>query len=120
MPHITVGKENSAPVELYYEDHGAGRPVVLIHGFPLSGRAWERQERALLAARHRVISYDRRGFGKSSRPVAGYDLLRGQFAFASGLGSDAPPLLAGPGRRYRPMGRGRLARDCRSADSARP
>ena len=73
MPFITVGTENSAPIELYYEDHGAGRPVVLIHGFPLSGRAWERQERALIAAGHRVIAYDRRGFGKSGRPAAGYD-----------------------------------------------
>ncbi len=73
MPYITVGTENSAPVDLYYEDRGAGRPVVLIHGFPLSGRAWERQERALIAAGHRVISYDRRGFGKSGRPAAGYD-----------------------------------------------
>ena len=73
MPFVTVGQENSAPVELYDEDHGSGRPVVLIHGFPLSGRAWERQERALLAAGHRVITYDRRGFGKSSQPSAGYD-----------------------------------------------
>jgi non-heme chloroperoxidase len=73
MPYVTVGDENSAPVELYYEDHGAGRPVVLIHGFPLSGRAWERQERALIAAGRRVITYDRRGFGKSSRAGAGYD-----------------------------------------------
>ena len=73
MPFVTVGQENSAPVELYYEDHGSGRPVVLIHGFPLSGRAWERQERALLAAGHRVITYDRRGFGKSSQPSVGYD-----------------------------------------------
>jgi pimeloyl-ACP methyl ester carboxylesterase len=73
MPFVTVGQEKSAPVELYYEDHGSGRPVVLIHGFPLSGRAWERQERALLAAGHRVITYDRRGFGKSSQPSAGYD-----------------------------------------------
>jgi non-heme chloroperoxidase len=73
MPFVTVGQENSAPVELYYEDHGSGRPVVLIHGFPLSGRAWERQEPALLAAGHRVITYDRRGFGKSSQPSAGYD-----------------------------------------------
>ena len=73
MPRITVGQENSAPIELYYEDHGAGRPVVLIHGFPLNGRAWERQERALLAAGRRVITYDRRGFGKSGRPVTGYD-----------------------------------------------
>jgi non-heme chloroperoxidase len=73
MPHITVGQENSGPIELYYEDHGSGRPVVLIHGFPLNGRAWERQERALIAAGHRVITYDRRGFGKSGRPAAGYD-----------------------------------------------
>ena len=73
MAYITAGEENSTPVELYYEDHGAGRPVVLVHGFPLSGRAWERQERALIAAGHRVITYDRRGFGKSARPAAGYD-----------------------------------------------
>jgi len=73
MPYITVGKENSAAIDLYYEDHGAGRPVVLIHGFPLNGRAWERQERALIASGHRVITYDRRGFGKSSRPASGYD-----------------------------------------------
>jgi non-heme chloroperoxidase len=61
------------PVELYYEDHGSGSPVVLIHGFPLSGRAWERQERALTAAGRRIITYDRRGFGKSSQPSIGYD-----------------------------------------------
>jgi non-heme chloroperoxidase len=73
MPFVTVGQENSAPIELYYEDHGSGSPVVLIHGFPLSGRAWERQERALIALGHRVITYDRRGFGKSSQPAAGYD-----------------------------------------------
>jgi pimeloyl-ACP methyl ester carboxylesterase len=73
MPFVTVGQENSMPIELYYEDHGSGSPVVLIHGFPLSGRAWERQERALIAAGHRVITYDRRGFGKSSQPSTGYD-----------------------------------------------
>jgi pimeloyl-ACP methyl ester carboxylesterase len=73
MPFVTVGQENSAPINLYYEDHGQGRPVVLIHGFPLSGRAWERQERALLAAGRRVITYDRRGFGHSSQPTTGYD-----------------------------------------------
>ncbi len=73
MPFVNVGEENSMPIELYYEDHGAGRPVVLIHGFPLSGRAWERQERALIADGHRVITYDRRGFGKSSQPSTGYD-----------------------------------------------
>jgi pimeloyl-ACP methyl ester carboxylesterase len=73
VPYITVGQENSAPIKIHYEDHGTGRPVVLIHGFPLSGRAWERQERPLLAAGYRVITYDRRGFGKSSQPVTGYD-----------------------------------------------
>jgi pimeloyl-ACP methyl ester carboxylesterase len=73
MAYVTVGNENSAPIDIYYEDHGSGRPVVLIHGFPLSGRAWERQERALLAAGYRVITYDRRGFGKSSQPTVGYD-----------------------------------------------
>jgi pimeloyl-ACP methyl ester carboxylesterase len=73
MPYVTVGQENSMPIDLYYEDHGSGAPVVLIHGFPLSGRAWERQERALLANGNRVITYDRRGFGKSSQPTVGYD-----------------------------------------------
>lgn len=73
MPFVTVGHENSAPIDIYYEDHGTGRPVVLIHGFPLNGRAWERQERELLAAGRRVIAYDRRGFGKSGRPSIGYD-----------------------------------------------
>ncbi len=73
MPYVSVGQENSAPIELYYQDHGSGRPVVLIHGFPLSGRAWERQERALIADGRRVITYDRRGFGKSSQPATGYD-----------------------------------------------
>jgi non-heme chloroperoxidase len=73
MAYVTVGMENSDPIELYYEDHGSGSPVVLIHGFPLNGRAWERQERALIAQGRRVITYDRRGFGKSSRPSTGYD-----------------------------------------------
>ncbi|MGW5363021.1 alpha/beta fold hydrolase [Actinopolymorpha pittospori] len=73
MPYVKVGQENSADINIYYEDHGTGRPIVLIHGFPLSGRAWERQERALLAAGYRVITYDRRGFGKSSQPSVGYD-----------------------------------------------
>ena len=72
MSRIVVGKENSTPIELYYEDHGAGSPVVLIHGWPLSGASWEKQTAALLAAGHRVITYDRRGFGRSSKPGAGY------------------------------------------------
>lgn len=73
MPRITVGKENSGNIELYYEDHGTGKPVVLIHGWPLSGRSWEKQVPALLEAGHRVITYDRRGFGHSSKPTVGYD-----------------------------------------------
>jgi non-heme chloroperoxidase len=73
MATVTVGRENSASIELYYEDQGAGKPVVLIHGYPLNGASWERQTAALLAAGHRVITYDRRGFGKSSQPAAGYD-----------------------------------------------
>ncbi len=73
MPYIKVGKENSADIELYYEDHGSGDPVVLIHGYPLSSASWEKQVPALLAAGHRVITYDRRGFGKSSQPTTGYN-----------------------------------------------
>ena len=73
MPYITVDEENSGPVALYYEDHGTGTPVVLIHGWPLSGRSWERQVPALVAAGYRVITYDRRGFGDSCKPWGGYD-----------------------------------------------
>ncbi len=73
MPTVTVGQENSAGIEIYYQDHGAGQPVVLIHGYPLSGRAWDKQVPALLDAGYRVITYDRRGFGRSSQPVTGYD-----------------------------------------------
>src|SRR5579859_1068342 len=73
MPYATVGKENSGNIDLYYEDHGSGKPLVLIHGYPLSGASWEKQTAALLAAGHRVITYDRRGFGKSSQPTTGYN-----------------------------------------------
>jgi pimeloyl-ACP methyl ester carboxylesterase len=73
MPVVTVGHENNADIEIYYEDHGAGQPVVLIHGYPLSGRAWDKQVPALLEAGYRVITYDRRGFGKSSQPTVGYE-----------------------------------------------
>src|SRR6202162_2158486 len=73
MPHVTVGKENSANIELYYEDHGQGQPVVLIHGYPLNGASWEKQLPVLLNSGHRVITYDRRGFGKSSQPPTGYN-----------------------------------------------
>src|SRR6059036_1172530 len=73
MSTVTVGQENSAPIEIYYEDHGSGKPVVLVHGWPLSGASWEKQVTDLLRAGHRVITYDRRGFGQSSRPSTGYD-----------------------------------------------
>ena len=73
MPRIPVGIENSTAIEVHYEDHGSGQPVVLIHGYPLNGASWEKQERALLQAGYRVITYDRRGFGKSSQPTIGYD-----------------------------------------------
>jgi non-heme chloroperoxidase len=73
MPFVTVGSENSADIRIHYNDHGAGAPIVLIHGYPLDGNSWERQERALLAAGYRCISYDRRGFGSSSQPTTGYD-----------------------------------------------
>ena len=73
MPHINVGKENSTEINLHYEDHGSGAPVVLIHGYPLSGASWEKQIPVLLAEGHRVITYDRRGFGRSSQPATGYN-----------------------------------------------
>jgi non-heme chloroperoxidase len=73
MPYISVGKENSGSIDLYYEDHGSGTPVVLIHGYPLSGRAWEKQLPVLMEDGRRVITYDRRGFGNSSQPTGGYD-----------------------------------------------
>jgi non-heme chloroperoxidase len=73
MPYVNVAKENSTNIELYYEDHGSGDAVVLIHGYPLSGSSWEKQIPVLVAAGHRVITYDRRGFGKSSQPITGYD-----------------------------------------------
>ena len=73
MGYITAGQENTTPIELYYEDHGTGQPVVLVHGYPLDGSSWEKQSSALLAAGYRVITYDRRGFGKSSKVETGYD-----------------------------------------------
>src|SRR5256885_2097210 len=73
MPYVRVGRENSTDLELYYEDHGSGDPVVLIHGYPLSGSSWEKQLPVLLESGHRVITYDRRGFGKSSQPTTGYN-----------------------------------------------
>src|SRR6516165_7014755 len=73
MPFVKVGTENSAGIEIHYNDHGSGKPIVLIHGYPLNGNSWERQERVLLQNGYRCISYDRRGFGESSQPTTGYD-----------------------------------------------
>ena len=73
MPYVNVGQETSAPSDIYSEDHGSGDPIVLIHGYPLNGHSWERQEAVLLDAGYRVITYDRRGFGASSQPTTGYD-----------------------------------------------
>ncbi|MGC5776805.1 alpha/beta fold hydrolase [Paenibacillus pabuli] len=73
MAKVNVGEENAQPIELYYEDHGKGKPIILIHGWPLSGRSWEKQVPALIEAGYRVITYDRRGFGQSSQPWDGYD-----------------------------------------------
>jgi non-heme chloroperoxidase len=73
MPYITIGKENSGNIDLYYEDHGSGKPIILIHGWPVSGASWEKQVTVLLDAGYRVITYDRRGFGFSSKTWSGYD-----------------------------------------------
>jgi non-heme chloroperoxidase len=73
MSFVTVGQENSEAIRIQYEDHGTGAPVVLVHGYLLDGHSWEKQEAALLAGGHRVITYDRRGFGNSSKPSVGYD-----------------------------------------------
>ena len=73
MPYVTVGTENGSGIDIYYEDHGSGQPVVLIHGYPLDGHSWEKQAPVLLQAGYRVITYDRRGFGRSSQPTIGYD-----------------------------------------------
>src|SRR5215469_17251525 len=73
MPKVTVGRENSGDIEIYYTDQGAGQPVVLIHAYAFSGRAWDKQVPALLEAGYRVITYDRRGHGRSSQPATGYD-----------------------------------------------
>jgi non-heme chloroperoxidase len=73
MPYVSVGKENNADIDLYYEDHGSGQPVLLIHGYPLDGTSWEKQTAVLLDAGKRVITYDRRGFGRSSKPTSGHD-----------------------------------------------
>jgi non-heme chloroperoxidase len=98
MPFVKVGVENGTDIEIHYRDHGSGRPIVLIHGYPLNGNSWERQERVLLGAGFRCITYDRRGFGASSQPTTGYDYdtfaadLR---ALLDRLGLDQDVVLAG-------------------------
>ena len=117
MAFINVGTENSTPIDVYYEDHGTGQPVVLIHGYPLDGNSWERQAAALLDAGYRVITYDRRGFGQSSKPTTGYDYD----TFASDLNSVLTELdlsdvvLVGFS-----MGTGELARYAANRSCCRP
>jgi pimeloyl-ACP methyl ester carboxylesterase len=116
MPFLTVGKENSGDIALYYEDHGAGQPVVLIHGYPLSGRAWERQLPPLLDAGYRVITYDRRGFGQSSQCWSGFDY--------DTFAADLQALIATLGLRDvvlvgHSMGTGELARYMRTYGTSR-
>jgi non-heme chloroperoxidase len=107
MSYIKVGQENSQPIEIYYEDLGSGSPVVLIHGWPLNGDAWEKQTAALLAAGHRVITYDRRGFGRSSKPGVGYNYD----AFAADLNSLLSTLdLTGVSLVGHSMGTGEITR----------
>src|SRR5688500_8884760 len=116
MATITVGKENSTPINLYYEDHGSGSPVVLIHGWPLSGASWEKQTAALLAAGHRVITYDRRGFGRSSKPAKGYDYA----TFAADLDTLLKKLALKKGAPVRfSMGSGEVTRYLGKYGSAR-
>src|SRR5258705_3535692 len=96
MPYVTVGKENSGNMELHYDDHGSGKPVVLIHGWPFSGASWERQVPALVEAGHRVIAYDRRGLGKTRHPYSGcnYDtLVEGLHTPSPNLSFTISPLL---------------------------
>jgi non-heme chloroperoxidase len=98
MPFVSVGRENSAELEIHYRDHGSGKPILLIHGYPLDGNSWERQERVLLAAGYRCISYDRRGFGRSSQPTTGfdYDTFAGDLkALLDHLALDEDVVLAG-------------------------
>jgi pimeloyl-ACP methyl ester carboxylesterase len=116
MPFVTVGRENSAAIRIYYEDHGSGSPVVLVHGYALNGHSWEKQEAALLAAGHRVITYDRRGSGASSRPSTGYDFD----TLAADLHVLDPRRRGQPGtaRLHRPSGTGRRTTE-RIAERAR-
>jgi non-heme chloroperoxidase len=98
MPFVNVGTENTADIKIHYNDHGSGEPIVLIHGYPLDGNSWERQERVLLEHGYRCISYDRRGFGRSSQPTTGYDydtFAADLKALLDHLALDADVVLAG-------------------------
>ena len=87
MPFVTVGEENGQDIQIHFNDHGSGQPIVLIHGYPLNGNSWERQERALLEAGYRCITYDRRGFGSSSQPATSKPVLRPQYGAVSEVAS---------------------------------
>ena len=116
MAYLSVGEENSGSVDLYYKDHGSGPPIVLIHGYPLSSRAWDKQVPALVAAGHRVVTYDRRGFGKSSQPITGYDydtLAADLHSLMEALGLEATTLVG------HSMGTGEVVRYLGTYGSAR-
>jgi pimeloyl-ACP methyl ester carboxylesterase len=104
MPFVTVGEENGQDIRIHFNDHGSGQPIVLIHGYPLNGNSWERQERALLGAGYRCISYDRRGFGSSSQPTTGFDYatfaadLRRSSTISRSATSSSPGSRWGPER----------------------
>ena len=116
MAFVTVGKQNTADIEIHYNDHGSGKPIVLIHGYPLDGNSWERQERVLLENGYRCITYDRRGFGRSSQPTTGYDydtFAADLKALLDHLALDEDVVLAGFS-----MGTGEVARYLGSYGSA--
>ena len=103
MPFVTVGRENSAAIRIYYEDHGSGSPVVLVHGYALNGHSWEKQEAALLAAGHRVITYDRRGFGASSGPASDMTSTRSPPTFMSCSAGSTCAKWCWPGSPWEPV-----------------
>lgn len=116
MGYVKVGEENSTPINIYYEDHGSGRPIVLVHGWPLNGASWEKQTNALLAAGYRVITYDRRGFGKSSQPATGYEYD----TFAADLNALVTSLDLGDFSLFGfSMGTGEVARYCATYGTSR-
>ena len=103
MPFVTAGRENSAAIRIYYEDHGSGSPVVLVHGYAQNGHSWEKQEAALLAAGYRVITYDRRGFGASSRPAPDMTSARWPAIFMSCSAGSTCATWCWPGLPWAPV-----------------